>query len=250
MGPSVGSETKGTTKMEQQLTTEPRTAAAAPPTCDDGGCSSGAVFSYTWDWGQHGVCCALHQHLHQQKSETLQRKVNFAPLLPPGPVPLTRDERTKLKAEVYAVEAEIEDHKARCSELYRENTALTRQVQASTTRLRETELQLSEATKVVDELRWKLEKRDAEQATLVDEVTRLRTLSKYPPLQAEAAEATTVVDGPTSSSAAAVSDEQAKFDAAQRLHEAGGQSTSSTHGLTGAGGAAPTTTQKGSKPKT
>jgi regulator of replication initiation timing len=195
--------------MQQQLTTEPKTAAeaVAARSCDDKACDEPAAFAYTWDWGGGGVCCPKHQFLHQQTAETLLRKVNFAPLLPPGPVALTRDERVKLKAEVYALEAEAEDLKSRGAELYRENTALTRQVQATSTRLRETELQLKEQSALVDELRWKLEKRDAEQGTLVDEVTRLRTLAKFSePAKGAAApssittthtEETTVIDGPS-----------------------------------------------------
>ncbi len=166
--------------MEQvAVTSEGRTAAEAPATCDQTGCKSDAVFSYMWDWGQKGVCCAQHQFLLQQSSEPLQRRVNFAPLAAAAVAPITRDERAKLKGEVYAAEAEIVDLKARGSLLYSENTALTRQVQAKTVRLRETELQLEEANRELAALRDRVDREDAERGELVDELQRLRSLEKF-----------------------------------------------------------------------
>lgn len=160
-------------------TNQPRTVADAPPTCDQAGCGKPAVFTYLWDWGQQGVCCAHHQLLLQQTSEPLQRKVSFSPLLAPGPVPMTRDERARLKGEVYAAEAEIEDLKGRGLDLYRENTKLATQVQALTVRGRESEAQLKDASVRITQLEQQLQDKDAEHGGLVDEVERLRTLTKF-----------------------------------------------------------------------
>lgn len=159
--------------------TQPRTVADAPPTCDQADCGKLAVFSYLWDWGQQGVCCAHHQLLLQQTSEPLNRKISFAPLLAPGPVPLARDERARLKGEVYAAEAEIEDLKGRGLDLYRENTKLSTQVQALTVRGRETEAQLRDASVRITQLEQQLQDKDAEHGNLVDEVERLRSLTKF-----------------------------------------------------------------------
>lgn len=173
--------------MEQQLATEPRTVAEAPPKCDRD-CSSTAVFAYTWEWGEKGVCCATHQFLLQQTAGNLGRSVNFAPIASSVVVPMGRDERVKLKAEVYALEEEATDLRSRGSLLYQENTALTRQVQAATTRLREAERLLQESTDRTHELERRIEERDAEHGNLVDEVQRLRTLAKFveqPPQRSE-----------------------------------------------------------------
>jgi hypothetical protein len=173
--------------------TEGRTAAEAPQKCDQE-CNDQAVFAYTWEWGAKGVCCAKHQFLLQQTAGNLGRSVNFAPILAAVAPPLTRTERAALKGEVYALEMEAEDLKARGTLLYNENTALTRQVQAATTRLRETERQLRDSTDRADELERRLEERDAEHGNLVDEVQRLRTLAKFSEPKPEEP-ARNVVDG-------------------------------------------------------
>jgi hypothetical protein len=179
----------------EATTTEPRTAAEAPPKCDADGCSAPAVFNYAWDWGQKGVCCATHQFTLNQTSEALSRRVNFAPLTPAAAPPITRDERAKLMGAVYAADMEIVDLKARGSLLYAENTSLTRQVQAKSTRLTETEHRLREAIERTAELEQELEKRDAAHGDLVDEVDRLRTLAKFSEPTAPPALRESVVEG-------------------------------------------------------
>lgn len=172
--------------MQQIQVTEARTAGEAPQKCDRD-CNEAAVFAYTWEWGEKGACCAKHQFLLQQTAGNLGRSVNFAPIQSSVVVPMGRDERVKLKAEVYALEEEGNDLRARGTLLYNENIALTRQVQALSTRLRETDALLTEERAELVELRAKLEERDAEHGSLVDEVQRLRTLAKFsePQRQAE-----------------------------------------------------------------
>jgi chromosome segregation ATPase len=131
-----------------------------------------------WDWNESYPVCATHQALAKQTAENLQRTVSFSTIAQPEQ-PLTRSERAKLKGEVYALEMEVVDLKARGVNLYNENTALTRQVQSRTVRLQETEAQLKDAQQLVEQLQAKLEERDAEHGNLVDEVSRLRTLSKF-----------------------------------------------------------------------
>ena len=147
--------------------------------CETEGCSELATFSYVWDWGQSGKCCSRHAALLNQTSQQLSRGVQVTALQPTGPVSLTRDERTRLKAECYALEAEAEELKARGLALYRENETLTRQLQAAVVRLRETELQLKEGIAKNEALTAALEKSDSEHGNLVDEVGRLRTLASF-----------------------------------------------------------------------
>jgi len=161
-----------------QAEIEPRTAADAPPPCDQPGCTEPSVFSYTWEWGAKGTCCATHQMLLQQSSENLQRRVNFSPLNLAA-APITRDERAKLKGEVYALEMECVDLKERGSALFTENTALTRQVQALTVRQRETEAQREDARRELAELGKQLEASQAKQGEMFDELTRLRNIEKF-----------------------------------------------------------------------
>lgn len=163
----------------EQLTATPEgyTAALAPATCEK--CGKPALARCMWDWGESYLVCGEHQALAVQTNENLAsgQRVHFVPI-PTAPAPMTRDERTRLKGNVYALEEEIVDLKARGSDLYRENTALTRQVQAGSVRLRETELQLTDARQDLQQVVAKLEERDAEHGALVDEVQRLRTMSK------------------------------------------------------------------------
>lgn len=160
--------------------TEPRTAADAPPPCSI--CGQPAVSAYTWEWGDTGHCCAVHQSvLQSQTAVQLGRSITFQPLTSAAPPPMTRDERTRLKGEVYALEEEIKDLKLRGSELYTENTQLTQRVQSLTVRGRETEAKLRDAQRELEQLHEEIERRAAEHGELVDEVTRLRTLEKFSP---------------------------------------------------------------------
>lgn len=168
--------------------TQPRTVADAPPTCDqknklspgvEEACKQAGVVAYLWDWGDKGVCCQHHMMLLQQTAGNLGRAVTFVPLVAAAPAPITRDERARLKGEVYALTEEIEEHKGRGLDLYRENERLAQQVQALTVRGRETELQLKEAKKQVEQLQQQADERDAEHGNLVDEVERLRSIAKF-----------------------------------------------------------------------
>lgn len=163
----------------QAIAVGPSIPDAGAVVCETEGCAELATFSYVWDWGQAGKCCSQHAALLNQTSQQLSRGVQVTALQPTGPVPLTRDERTRLKAECYALEAELEEVKGRGLSLYNENGKLTRQLQATTTRSAETEARLKDATVKIEQLQAELEKRDAEHGNLVDEVGRLRTLASF-----------------------------------------------------------------------
>ena len=75
------------------------------PVCDrakaDGTpCGEPGVFTYFWEWGEKGTCCVQHQFLQNQIAAQIGRGVQYAPLVMPGPAPITLDERTRLMGEV------------------------------------------------------------------------------------------------------------------------------------------------------
>jgi hypothetical protein len=151
--------------------------------CDRGGdgvaCGKPSVFAYLWDWGERGTCCAEHATLLQQIATQINRTVTLHPLLSaPVAAPLTRDERTTLKAAVLVIEEELEEVKSRGLELYRLNNELLKTNNMLTVREREARAQLKDREGEVLHLRGELESRDAEHGELVLEVERLRTLER------------------------------------------------------------------------
>lgn len=146
------------------------------------GCEEVALHSYTWSWGETGICCEKHKILYQQAAAQMDRQVQFSPLANAEP-PLQRSERAQLKGEVYAAEAEIEELKGRGAALYNQNVDLTRQVQTLTVHKRELEAQAkdarAEANKAVDELEELQAKYEDQNA----ELQRLRMLVPTEPLQ-------------------------------------------------------------------
>jgi|SRR6186713_188997 len=185
------------------METQNTTAAAAPlplpgPICDREGCSNPANATYAFDWGENGICCSTHQFLLKQTADQIFRGVQFLPLANLPPAPMARDERARLKGETYALTEELEEAKGRGLELYRQNEQLMLQLQASTTRGRETELQLRDATREIERLQVELQSRDAEHGGMVDELTRLRTLAKLQPAQHVVGEGGAPAEPPTS----------------------------------------------------
>jgi len=167
--------------MENEITQAPPPGV---PICDRD-CINPAAFSFTWAWGESGVCCAHHQFLMNQTANQIERTIQFAPLAAVGPAPLERPERIQLKSEIYALEAEASDLKLRGLEMYRLNERLTSQAQALTVRGRETEAQLRDASREIERLQVELAKRDAEHGDMVDELDRLRTLAAFIDAQTE-----------------------------------------------------------------
>lgn len=143
-------------------------------------CGEPAKFSYAWDWGETGVCCAKHQTLQVQQQQNLGGRVfTFHALQPTGPVPMTRDERSRLKGEVYALEEEVKELKVRGLDLYNENVKLAAQVQSLTVRNRELVAQSKDAAGDLEKAHVALAQKEAEHGDMADELTRLRTLSKF-----------------------------------------------------------------------
>lgn len=149
--------------------------------CDQAGCSEPATHSYTWEWGASGTCCAKHQVLLQQTAGNLARSITFGGLSAAASPPLQREERVRLKAEALVLGEELAEAKQRGLEMYRQNTQLTQQVQSLTVRNREAEAQRKDALAVRDEMDHRLRELESENASLSDEVGRLRVLVDLAP---------------------------------------------------------------------
>jgi len=149
--------------------------------CDQTDCKERATHSYTWEWGASGVCCAKHQMVLAQTAASLQRQIHFSPINDGAAPPLQREERVKLRAEALVLGEELEEAKLRGLELYRQNTQLISQVQSLTVRAREQEAQLRDAVKARDDLDLRVASLESENATLHDELGRLRVLVDLPP---------------------------------------------------------------------
>lgn len=148
--------------------------------CDQEGCSEPATHAYTWEWGKSGTVCAKHLMVLQQTAANLGRTIQFAPINAQATTPLQREERVRLKSEALVLQEELDEAKARGLEMYRQNTLLTAQVQSLTVRNREAEAQRTDALKVRDQADVRLAELEAENATLSDELGRLRVLVDYP----------------------------------------------------------------------
>lgn len=79
-----------------------------------------AVWSYSWEWGENGVCSSESRNLLEQTARNLKRRISFAPLINLGEPPLERTERASLKGSIYALEEEIAELKARGVAMYTE----------------------------------------------------------------------------------------------------------------------------------
>lgn len=153
---------------------------ASTNVCDQTDCKEDATHSYTWEWGQSGVCCAKHQFTLQQTAENLSRKIQFAPISPGATPPLQRDERVRLKAEALVLGEELAEAKARGLDLYRQNGLLTQQVQALTVRNREADAQIADLRATLAPTAERIQKLEAENGNLSDELSRLRVLLDMP----------------------------------------------------------------------
>lgn len=141
--------------------------------CNHPGCDAPATQAYAWEWGEKGVTCPTHvTHLNQTAAAT-KRKVTLAPLQEAPTPPMTRDERTRLKAEVYTLEEELSDAKEQGAKLYAERNDLAAQLRRALARETELKTKLADVeadlAKVNDEL-------DDKTASLQEAVSELTTL--------------------------------------------------------------------------
>lgn len=163
-----------------------------------GSCDKPAVYGYQWDWGEQGLACAEHAALLQQTATQLSRTVNVFPLQRVNPEPLTRDERTRLKATALVLEEELEEAKSRGLDLYRVNGQLRNDVQLHKVRNTEAEAQLKDAHAEINRLNNELQKRELEHGELVQQLEEAKTLAAFSPSERRElglGDDPTVVDG-------------------------------------------------------
>jgi hypothetical protein len=144
--------------------------------CDQSDTPEPATHSYVWEWGASGTCAARQVPILQQTANNLGRSITFGVITSGATPPLQREERVKLKAEAFVLAEELSEAKARGLDMYRQNTQLTAQVQSLTVRNREAEAQKKDAIAARDEMDQRLRALEAENASLHDELGRLRVL--------------------------------------------------------------------------
>lgn len=148
--------------------------------CDRSEGAEPATHSYVWEWGASGTCCAREVPILQQTANNLGRSITFGLINSAGTPPLQREERVRLKAEALVLAEELGEAKQRGLDLYRQNTQLTAQVQSLTIRNREAEAQQKDAVAARVEMDRRLQELEAENASLSDEIGRLRVLVDLP----------------------------------------------------------------------
>lgn len=130
--------------------------------CTEEGCKAEAVYTYVWPWGADGACCSLHRTHVQQKADALDRgPMNFTAIDPGRPVPVSRDERTQLRAALMTAEEDMRSAQERAAILYAENAKLREQLRQKFGAVQELEFQLNDRRADIARL---TEERDAARA--------------------------------------------------------------------------------------
>jgi hypothetical protein len=150
------------------------------PGADGASCTHPATQAYAWDWGESGVCCDMHATLLQQIAAQVQRTLVLSPLRKQRQ-PLGRDERCGLQARVLVLQEEVEEGKIRGLELYRVNQSIYGEMRLAKVRSEEAHVQLTGALEEIERLHHELAKRDTENATLLQELERLRLFESLQP---------------------------------------------------------------------
>lgn len=166
------------TQPAENTPAAPEHLVVEAPVCDREGCKNAATFAYFFDWGEQGICCSEHATLLQQSAANVQRGVQLTPLAK-VPTPMTRDERITHHATVLTLQEELKQAQERGLELYRANQQLLADKKLLQLRDREQHAQLEEAHKANARLQAEIERRDTENARLVDENERLKPLESF-----------------------------------------------------------------------
>lgn len=162
--------------------------------CSQANCGKEAISSYTWEWGESGVCCAEHQFTLNQTAGQISRTISFAPLSLSDP-PLERTERVQLKARALVLEEELQDAKNRGAALYQENLKLAQTARALTVRDREAQAQISDLNARCAKYEEQLRAKENQVGELSDELDQLRTVAALVDDQTKPSAARNVVDG-------------------------------------------------------
>lgn len=171
--------------------TAPMTETTLHP-CDFDGCDQPAVYSYIFDWGQHGYTCAHHQIVRAQQARNIKRVCQFTALAAVAPAPVTRDERSQLIAAKLSAEAEADETRQRSLQLYQQHQQLAAELSRLQTVNSGLEARLATAK---EDIELAVKERDLARADLgraVDELQRVKTLNDAlrarPPVDPDAGE--------------------------------------------------------------
>ncbi len=146
------------------------------PMCTHDGCEAPAAFLYQWPWGEKGACCIAHKRAIEMQEESLDRKASFVAIADAQPAPLSRDDRTRMYAEILALKDELNEVKQRSMDLYNSNTQIGEQARRYAARNTELEAQVKDARA---DLNMAVDDRDRYRADLADanaELARLRAI--------------------------------------------------------------------------
>lgn len=144
--------------------------------CTVGECKQNALYSYTWDWGEAGFCCARCTVTLQHKMQSLGRTCTFVALQPGAPIELGKDERIQLHARVLAAEDEVRTVKARNLQLFDSNQVLSGEVRQLRAELEQFQSQLADARAEADQLTTEKMKALQQLAETNHELARLQGL--------------------------------------------------------------------------
>lgn len=155
-----------------------------------------AVYSYTWEWGETGLCGHTGRTLLQQASGNLGRRVDFHPL-ETGPRPMELEERAQFAGKVYALEAELAAVRDRGQALYLETERLRADNRLLVVQKGQLEARLAQEVdplrRQVQELTEELSEERRDLAAVVEERDILRSMIGDTERQTSAPEAPPVV---------------------------------------------------------
>lgn len=156
-----------------------------------------ATHSYSWSWGESGVACNEEiAKLQVLAPQLAPHTLAVAPLPSDVPLPPARDERIAWYAKEKTLELELEEAKGRGLELWRNNEELRRQNRLHEVRKAEADLERELLNEAIAKLEARVAEQQSENAQLLADLERAKTLAAFAPRGAELGlEGATVVDG-------------------------------------------------------
>lgn len=150
--------------------------------CSEPDCNQPAVFTFVWPWGDPAACCSTHRVHAQQKADALGRgALNFTPLDPGAPQPITRDERVMLRATNLTLQEELSETKALLGKLHSTNGELSSEVRRLRARGEVQEALINEIKRDNDRLIQERDSAHADAGEAKTELGRLKLMLPTPP---------------------------------------------------------------------
>lgn len=181
--------------MQQQQETAPAVVLAPGEQLCSKDPSQKATHAYQWDWGESGVVCAEQAALLQQAAPQLGRQLVIYPLAPTAPAAPTRDERIAWYAKEKTLELELEDAKSKGLELWRNNEALRKENHLHTVRKAQADEERARVQETLDNQHRRIAELEKENADLLNQLERAKTLAAFAPRGSELGLEPHVVDG-------------------------------------------------------